>query len=596
VNRILSHVLFLGPLAALLVALPLAAQHPPLSGLYEEDDWITLADFRHVTAVEAGDGEAYVGTAGGVEILSGLGDSWSGTVTAGDGLPSPVVTALAFDSRGGKLWIGTPLGLAIYDPFRGEVVQDPLRLGSVAVREIRIGRGDASSAGAPDQAGEARLYVLAGGRWHRGDPFTLSAEPVADGEVPAAASAVDLRAIPFLGGDLVRGERSGRPESFRVTGAARLFSGRLVLGTWGANAYLYDPARLSAEPLAYGLAGQGGGALGWDGARLWFSNAPTSGPRGGRSAGSGATVEDRSALAAAAADLTGWSHAYPGLDAGLPSDRVYDVAVTRGKVVFATEGGLAVYDREGGGWSHPLSPATVADEIFAVRGAAGGLWLGTRRGLVALRWEEGSSDEGGPRRDAESEVESRPGAGSISRDGSGQLAGTRDSPRVVGRWLSDRTVHSLAADGRELYAGTDRGLFRLAPPEADPADWTLSPVETAGTEVIDVEVLQDEVVIATDRGVEVLPRAGGDPQLFLVGEGPLDESPLAVAADSSNLWIGTPAGVSRWDRERRLWTEYGLADGLPDLPVLDILIQDGRYVWFSTPGGATRFEYGDSAS
>nr|MBA2566043.1 hypothetical protein [Gemmatimonadota bacterium] len=62
--------------------------------------------------------------------------------------------------------------------------------------------------------------------------------------------------------------------------------------------------------------------------------------------------------------------------------------------------------------------------------------------------------------------------------------------------------------------------------------------------------------------------------------------------DASNVWIGTRSGVARWDRTRGLWTRYGLTEGLPDLPVLDVLLQDGSTVWFSTPGGATRFDYG----
>jgi hypothetical protein len=161
----------------------LHAQHPPVSGFYREEEWITLSDFRHVTTIVAGDDAAYVGTAGGLEILSSVDGRWSGTVTTGDGLPAPVITALAFEPSRGAVWIGTPHGLAIYDPFRGEVLQDPLRIGPGRVREIRVGGGfdvergsragtGRTGGGLGGAGGGPQAYVLLDGRWYRSDPFT----------------------------------------------------------------------------------------------------------------------------------------------------------------------------------------------------------------------------------------------------------------------------------------------------------------------------------------------------------------------------------------------------------------------------------------
>lgn len=584
---------FWGALGALTfgvaLARPLSAQHPPLNGFYEEADWITLADFRQVTAIAAGDGDVFVGTPGGLAVLSPFGGGWKATVTAGDGLPSSVVSALAFESLTGRLWIGTPLGLAIYDPFRGEVTQDPLALGRVPVRDIRAGSGGShspgltgsadglgsrdtlGSLGTPASAAGPPMYVHAGGVWYRSDPFTRSTAMVPEREVPRSPAPVELREIPFLGGDVVRGERSGVPESFRITAAAPLADQRLALGTWGAGVYLYDPVRQAAEPSPYGLAGPGGGALGWDGRRLWFSNAPRSAFAGDLDrARFAAPVKDRGAISSAAADLTGWGYAYPGLEPALVSDRVYDIAAGDGRTFFATEAGLAAYDPDSGGWVRFPPGAGAGEEILAVESAADGVWLGTRNGLVGLRWHSsGKGPSGAP---------GRPAA---------------DSLRAAGRWLEGRAVRSLAADARDLYAGTDRGLFRLNPDEGGSREWTLAEVKTVGREVRDLALLEEEIVVATDRGVELLPRKGGEPLLFLVGEGHLDHPPLSVAADASNIWVGTGAGVARWDRARRLWTEYGLADGLPELPVLDILVQDRRTVWFSTRGGVTRFDLGD---
>jgi hypothetical protein len=457
-------------------------------------------------------------------------------------------------------------GLALYDPFRGEVKQDPAGFGSAPVRELRpepSGAASAASIGAPG----GRMYVRTLDGWYRVDSFTLRAEPVGAGRVPGAAPAVDPGRVPFLSGNALRGERSGRPERFELTGAARLPDNWLVLGTWGGGVWLYDPVRLSPEPAAFGLAGPGDGPMAWDGSRLWFTNAV--GPARSAVSVPGRTTgpEDRTGIASASGELRDWTYAYPGLEPALPSDRVYDVASSRGLTLFATDAGLALHDAKAG-WRRLPPLAGGAAEVLAVEPAADGFWLGTRDGLAALR---------------------APGAG---RTGSEADSSSADSLRVSGRWLEGRSVRGLASDASEIYAATDAGLYRLAPRGSGSQEWTLSPVETLGKEALDVALVPDAVVAATDRGVEILPRGEGEPQRFLLGEGRLKERPLAVAADAASVWIATSSGVSRWDRTRRLWTDYGLADGLPDLPVRHVLIQDARHVWFSTPGGATRLDLG----
>ena len=546
--------------------------HPPVTGVADPARWVTIGDFRHVTALAAGDAELYVGTAGGVEIVPFLAETPSTTVTAGDGLPTSAVTALGFDQAGGRLWVGTALGLAIYDPFRGDVVQDPLGLGGQRVDAIRFadaaGPDRRSPQAGPGSIGESRAFVRAGGRWWSADPFALRAEPARAGEVPPEPPAVDPAELPFSSGRSVRGERSGRSASFPVTAVEALPDGRIAIGTWGDNAHLGHPARLEAVPVRFGLAGPGGGAVGWDGSSLWFTNAPSGSPAG-RGALPRAGVADVEGIAVADGELTLWRHEYPGLRGGLPSDRVHDLAFDGTRAILATEAGLAILEGEPREWRRVPVPAAAEGETLAVAAAADGLWLGMRHGLLALRH------------------------GSGGREG-GDL-------QLAGRWLDGRAVRAVEADGREVWVGTDLGLFRLAPRTAGAEEWVLEEARTASPGVRDLVLLPGEVVVATDRGVEILPRepspagpGADEPERILVGEGRLDEPPLALAADSSNLWIGTLVGLSRWDRERRRWTEYGLADGLPDVPVTGLELQAGGRLWISTPGGAVRFDYGSA--
>jgi ligand-binding sensor domain-containing protein len=331
--------------------------------------------------------------------------------------------------------------------------------------------------------------------------------------------------------------------------------------------------RLAPEPVPFGLAGPGGGPIAWDRIRLWFTN-PAGGPVSSALAAE-PVAADVSGLSSASADLREWSYAYPGLEPALPSDRVFDAASSGGQTLFATDAGLALYDGTARAWRRLSALTGGAAEVIAVEGAADGFWLGTRAGLVALRQPAAVAGSSADSSTAE------------------ETSDASDSLRSAGRWLAGRAVTALVADGRDLYAGTDLGLYRLSPRAPGSTDWTLSQVETVGRSVRDLALTPDVVVAATDRGVEILPRGPGEPVRFLTGESQLDDLPLAVAADAANVWIGTRAGVARWDRTRRLWTEYGLADGLPDLPVLHVLVQDERHVWFSTPGGVTRFDVGD---
>nr|MBA2563868.1 hypothetical protein [Gemmatimonadota bacterium] len=485
----------------------LAAQHPPLTGLFREGDWRTVADFRHVTAIAVGDEAAYVGSAGGIQILP-LGTEDVATVTAGDGLPSPLVTALAYEQRRGVVWIGTSLGLALYEPFRGQVQQDPALLGPGRITDIRFGPSQpelGGSGGALDPDPDA--FVRIEGRWFRIDPFTLRADEVSGREVPSSPPAIDVREIPFAGGESVRGARSGRPESFRVTAAQSIPGGGIVLGTWGGNVFRYEPARLTTDPAPYGLAGPGGGALGWDGQRLWFTNAPAR-PRGrGEVVRRVPAVSDATAISSSAPDLTDWRYAYPGLESGLPSDRVHDIAAAHGRTLFATDAGLVIHESESAGWRTLPGLVPTVDEVLAVTSASDGLWLGTPRGLHAFAWPG----------DAPRPSSVLPGPAPL------------DSLRPAGSWLHDREVRRLAADAREVYAGTDRGLYRLAPAEPGSGEWLLTRVATAGRAVSDIALLEAEVVVATERGVEILSRGGGESQLLGVGEGGLDDPPIALA-------------------------------------------------------------------
>ncbi|NIV37695.1 MAG: histidine kinase, partial [Anaerolineae bacterium] len=65
----------------------------------------------------------------------------------------------------------------------------------------------------------------------------------------------------------------------------------------------------------------------------------------------------------------------------------------------------------------------------------------------------------------------------------------------------------------------------------------------------------------------------------------------AIHEDQSGaLWIGTRAGLNRFDRETERFTQYWVRDGLPHNAVVGIVEDDDRHLWLSTGGGLSRFD------
>ena len=58
---------------------------------------------------------------------------------------------------------------------------------------------------------------------------------------------------------------------------------------------------------------------------------------------------------------------------------------------------------------------------------------------------------------------------------------------------------------------------------------------------------------------------------------------------SGVLWVATPNGLLRFDRDREQFTIYDERDGLPASSVLGILEDRNGNLWVSTAGGLSRF-------
>lgn len=61
----------------------------------------------------------------------------------------------------------------------------------------------------------------------------------------------------------------------------------------------------------------------------------------------------------------------------------------------------------------------------------------------------------------------------------------------------------------------------------------------------------------------------------------------SMAVDGATVWVGTRDGLTRYDRNKRIWRTYTVVDHLVDNRINDIAVDDSS-VWIATDGGVSR--------
>lgn len=533
-------------------------------GSYRADDWITLGDFRHVTSVAVSIDVAYLGTTEGVERFDTLREAWLSPVTAADGLPDNVVTALAAEPAGGDAWIGTARGLARLSAHGGEVEPawgpPPSR-----VDDVRVDPRDGT------------VYAhVAGGWWvGRGGSPVLErsgATPPPGARGPVAVDDIDPFDLPWTDPLHVRSPVA-TGEIFRLTTLDRDQRGDWYVGTWGDNGRRWGAGRASWQTLYFGLAGPAGGPVVRSAGGRWFVPGPAVSAALRAQLGGATTGVSRAALSAgspapdalAYADDDGdWSYAVPGLTPGLPAAAARAAIAVGDTLYLGSDHGLTRLAAGGTrpgeygepaattwGWreDQPLSPVTA----LAADGAR--LWLGTPDGLIL--WD-------------------------------------RAAETPAGRTLEGRAVTAVLPASGVLFVGTESGLF-VGPRPPGPDGTGFAPdsfgrAATLGRTIRALAARDTLVLVATDAGLEVFDRRTGEWRVTRAGEGRLSAAPLALAVDDEQVWIGTREGLVRWRPATDEWEPYDAADGLAGAPVLHLLAEPDA-VWASTPAGVSRFAW-----
>jgi ligand-binding sensor domain-containing protein len=289
---------------------------------------------------------------------------------------------------------------------------------------------------------------------------------------------------------------------------------------------------------------------------------------------------------------------------GLYQSTVYTLLQVDKRWYFAGEGDgsepplISVFDTGDSTWSYlePFYRIAAAGAVTSTARLGRELFFGTADGLLkydprAERWRRYSRFDGLP--------EDRITA--VFPDGELLWVGTSAGPGLVDPCLDTGRVavsmitaslpatwvYDFASAWGYIWAGTEKGLYRIRQREADWSRIT-TPDGLLRGRVRALEVRPEGIWCATDGGLLLLDSNLAASRVFRSGGDLANGNLFALAVDDANIWAAGQGGLWRYIRAKDRWRVYTRSDGLLDDFVFDLAL-DGDYIWLAGREGVTRF-------
>jgi hypothetical protein len=311
------------------------------------------------------------------------------------------------------------------------------------------------------------------------------------------------------------------------------------VGTWGNGLYFYGMTTFQGQQILMGPGVDDVRAIARDGSSLWFGGYQTS-------------PEQVAAITSYEPGPNRWEYFQPWWNVGLESALVSGIAADSQFVWFATDRGLARYEKKIQDWrTFSFSDGLPNNDITSLAYAQGRVWIGTSAGLASM------------------------------------IASATKAEREED--LKAVSITHLAADGQAVIAASSNGLF-LKPDRDSPWRTWRSEDGVLDFNVLNVLPESAGVWVASERGLEYFNRSTRAWERHLEVPFAAPVQVYAMASDRANLWIATALGALQYDKAKKLWRIYTTLDGLPDNRVQALLL-DGRYIWFGTAKGAARYQW-----
>ena len=231
-------------------------------------------------------------------------------------------------------------------------------------------------------------------------------------------------------------------------------------------------------------------------------------------------------------------------------------------------------------------PATAGpvDAVNALLATDSALWVGTDRGLYALRGRAGS-ERWQLLRPPARRITALAVAGGRVFIGSATELDALDGAGTQETLIRGRFIHGLAPAHDTLWIATDIGVAALPLTASGSTAQMLVGGGSPSERVLDVRVVGDTLYAVTQSGLYRRGAAGWSPADRSLSNalGQLG----GLRSDGADIWVLGQRGAAVKRAETGGWTYYVATDDIPEAPVRDLLPQ-GEYLWLATPAGALR--------
>lgn len=258
---------------------------------------------------------------------------------------------------------------------------------------------------------------------------------------------------------------------------------------------------------------------------------------------------------------------------GLPSEKVFSLALENGKIWAGTRGGAAFL--EDGEWKKiTKSDGLPDDQVWAVAVDGQYIWFGTNEGAARYNPSDGS-----------------------------WLVYTIDDGLVSNVIFSigfeDKYVFLNGHGGTTIY---DKELGSFTPFScwdglAGPTARCLGAVGTTIESPISDD-LQQKIWIGTNGGATQYDLVTDMPESVTIDDGLASDNVQAIRLDGQHIWFGTDSGVSRYDTITDEWTTFrkdatasreAKSSGLISYNIKSLAVDD-NYLWVGTRAGLSRYD------
>jgi ligand-binding sensor domain-containing protein len=547
-------------LLVVFLGLTAASRRADRNDRYRPGDWVSFGVTRYISSIAVGPEYAYFGSSEGLLRYDIFRNRWEAPYTVSDGLADNRILTVAYDMSTGFLWCSTPAGVSSMHPSSYRWTNYPK--GNIGI----------SPADEILSIGVGRQFVWFETRSRR----LFNVDKL--GNIVAAANDTMNDNIFWFG---VRAQRppllpqffvpagyvfdpSGVLQDFRlrradVTGFVRDQWDSYWLGTWGLGAWKANVHIQRAELLSFGLAQRRIDALAFDEQGMWIGGRNDRLPDGTDAEIRGITYWHNPSTGSSGASE--WKYFEARYNMDMSSDEVNRIEAADGKVYFATEEGVNIYDQKKDRWRRLASKSRVLSGRVNDAAVYGGyLWAATDFGLYRV---------------------------TLSTIGKDSL----QIVEVLPKQLLNVAIYDLELMENLLWMGTRYGAFVYD--VAKGSGGFVSDVNGPhGEATVTVSGSDSLIWFGTTFGVEAYDIEN---KVWLKPPARQQFSTANITyvlAQPEAVWVGTDAGVYKYNRQRQDWRLFTTEDGLIDNRVNAIAVQDD-WIWFGTPNGLTAFRWND---